>query len=69
MACAAPPGHADHEYVICSGIKCLQLECIEGQTYTHICSFLFYSYIIIELVLFSRGGNIFFNLKISSTVE
>ncbi len=33
MASAAPPGHADPEYVIGLALKCPQFECIEGQTH------------------------------------
>ncbi len=33
---AAPPGHADSEYVIGLALKCPQFECIEGQTDRHI---------------------------------
>ncbi len=40
MASAAPPGNIGSEYVIGSALKCPQFECIEGQTYTHICSLL-----------------------------
>jgi hypothetical protein len=35
MVSAAPPGHADSEYVIGLALKCPQFECIE-QTDTHI---------------------------------
>ncbi len=35
MVSAAPPGHADSEYVIGLTLKCPQFECIEGQTDRH----------------------------------
>jgi hypothetical protein len=35
IASAAPPGHADSEYVIGLALKCSQFECIEGQTDRH----------------------------------
>jgi hypothetical protein len=41
MASAAPPGHADSEYVIGLALKCPQFECIEGQTDTRIYSLLY----------------------------
>ncbi len=48
MASAAPPCHADSEYVIGFALKYPLFECIEGhtdrQTDTHICSLLYRYY-------------------------
>ncbi len=64
MASAAPPGNTDSEYVIGSALKCPQFECIEGQTYTHICSLL-YRYIDNLLIKIKKNFKVknFLNLK------